>query len=190
MSPPNRKGNDPAQAKQAAFRAYQSRRSADGFEAVPSSAGSMWKAFVGPRGERLRALLQAFHVGENPRYPPSPETSIQLMRDLLERMGATLPDVPAMRLCEWFTSAQGGRAQGWREVPSGLAQTAANDGRAAVVVCALGPDETLAGVIYPDESSSASNPTVLMVSEAEWLDPGTVLQGFRGKPVRYFAQSV
>jgi hypothetical protein len=187
-TPPGKRGRfDPARAKQEAFRQYQVRRSADGFEEMPVTTGTAWKNFVGERGQRLKSLLQSFQVLGNPRYPPAPETSLALVRDVLNRLGTPVPDVPPMRLIEWFISFQGGRPQGWREVPSGLAQIAANDGRPAVVV-GLGAQTTaLTAIVFPDESSNAANPTVLMVTEGFALDPGTVLQGFRGAPVRYFA---
>ena len=165
------------------------RRLADGFEDQGPSVSTAWKSFVGERGQRMKSVLQSFQVLFNPKYPPGPETSLLLVRDVLARVGAPIPELPPLRLVEWFTSAQGGRPQGWMEVPSGLAQTAANDGRAAVVL-GLGPEVNMFGaVVYPDEQSSAANPTILMVTDTFALDPGTVLQGFRGQPVRYFAQS-
>lgn len=178
---------DPARAKQEAFKRYQARRSADGFEDLPPITGAAWKSFVGPRGQRLRALLHSFNVQGNPRYPPASETSFVLVRDVLERVGTPVPDVPPMRLVEWFISFQGGRAQGWREVPSGLAQIAANDGRSAVVVGLTTQPAPLSAIVFPDDASNPSNPTVLMVGDGFALEPGTVLQGFRGAPVRYFA---
>jgi len=186
MAPPGKR-LDPAKAKQEAFRTYQARRSADGFESVGPGAGAAWKSFVGERGQRLRALLQTFHVLGNSRYPPGPQSSLLLVRDVLARMGQPIPDLPSVRLIEWFISSQGGRPQGWREVPSGLAQTAANDGRPAVVLGVGLQVSALGAVVCPDESSNAANPTVLMVTDQFALDPGTVLQGFKGQPVRYFA---
>lgn len=186
-TPPGKRGRlDPAAAKQQAFRQYQQRRSADGFEDASGTVGTAWKSFVGERGQRLRTLLQTFQILGNPKYPPGPDSSLKLVRDVLARVGAPLPDLPGLRLVEWFVSLQGGRAQGWREVPSGLAQIAANDGRPAVVVGLSGVN-TFGAVVYPDEASNAANPTILMVADSFALDPGTVLQGFRGQPVRFFA---
>lgn len=186
MGPPGKR-LDPAAAKQQAFKQYQKRRSADGFEDASGTVGTAWKSFVGERGQRLRAVLQSFVILGNPKYPPGPEGSIQLVRDVLARIGTPIPDLPALRLLEWFVSLQGGRPQGWREVPSGLAQIAANDGRAAVVLGMGQAVNAYGAIVYPDESSNAANPTILMVTDSFALDPGTVLQGFRGQPVRFFA---
>lgn len=187
MPPPGKRRLDPAAAKQQAFKQYQQRRSADGFEDSSGTVGTAWKSFVGERGQRLKALLQSFQVLGNPRYPPGPEGSLRLVRDVLARVNTPIPDLPAMRLMEWFVSPQGGRPVGWREVPSGLAQIAANDGRPAVVL-GMGLEVSAYGaIVCPDEASNAANPTILMVADAFALDPGTVLQGFRGQPVRYFA---
>jgi hypothetical protein len=185
MAPPKRL--DPAQAKQEAFKKYQARRSVDGFELGGATAGAAWKSFVGERGQRLKALLQSFHILGSPRYPPGAKSSLILVRDVLARMGQPIPELPPSRLIEWFISNQGGRPQGWREVPSGLAQTAANDGRPAVVLGVGLEVSALGAIVYPDEASNAANPTVLMVTEQFALEPGTVLQGFKGQPVRYFA---
>jgi len=188
MGPPGKKGRlDPAQQKAQAFKRYQVRRAADGFEDSPSNMGTAWKSFVGERGQRLKALIQSFNVLANPKYPPTTDHSLVLVRDILARTGTPVPDLPPMRLVEWFVSLQGGRPQGWKEVTGGLAQIAANDGRPAVVL-GLGPNTNLlAAIVCPDEASNAANPTVVMVTEGYALDPGTVLQGFRGQPVRFFA---
>ena len=185
MGPPGKR-YDPVKAKQEAFKKYQARRSADGFESL-GGPGAAWKSFVGERGQRLKALLGSFRILGNSRYPPGPQSSLLLVRDVLARVGQPIPELPAVRLIEWFISSQGGRPQGWREVPSGLAQTTANDGRPAVVLGVGAQVNALGALVYPDESSNPANPTVLMVTEQFALDPGTVLQGFRGQPVRYFA---
>lgn len=187
-TPPKKRGSSAPPTKQEVFKQYQARRSVDGFESEQGqSVGAAWKSFVGERGQRLKVVMQGFRVLGNPRYPPSPETSLLLVREVLARWGTPIPELAAPRFIEWMLSMQGGRPLGWREVPSGLAQIAANEGRTAVVLGAGPTVMGLGAVIYPDEASSPSNPTVLMVTATEALDPGTVMQGFLGQPVRYFA---
>lgn len=136
---------------------------------------------------RLKRVLQGFRLLGNPKYPPSNEASLAFVRDVMNRLGMPLPAVPVLRLPEWFTSAQGGRPLGWREVPAGMAQVSANEGRPAVVIgVGLGVNH-LAAIVCPDDAGTAANPTIVMVSDEFALDPGTLIQGFRGEPTRFFA---
>jgi hypothetical protein len=187
-TPPGKRGKGEPPSKQEVFKQYQARRSVDGFENDGGpSVGAAWKSFVGERGQRLKTVMQGFRVLGNPKYPPGTETSLTLVRDVLTRWGTPVPALPPPRFIEWMLSMQGGRPLGWREVPSGLAQIAANEGRTAVVLGSGLEVVGLGAIVYPDEAASAPNPTVLMVTETLALDPGTVLQGFRGQPVRYFS---
>jgi hypothetical protein len=188
MAQPPRKKVDPAAAKKQAFQKFQARRLTDDFEMNPSDQrATEWKNFLGERAQRLRGVLQSFQLLTNAKYPPGLENSLPFVHDVLQRLGLSLPEMPTARLCEWLNSPQGGRPVGWREVMPGLAQTAANDGRAALVL-GTGPDVAeLAAVVCPDNAASSANPTIIMVSNEFVLDPGTVLQGFRGQMVRYFA---
>ncbi len=182
---------DPQEARKEAFRSYQNRRQSDGFQdEIVEIKGQALKSFVGEHGQRLRAFLLGFGVVNNPRYPPYSPSSLPLVRELLHQLGSPLPELTTPRLCEWLSSPNGGRPLGWQELTPGLAQIVANDGRPALVV-GVGPEaEQLAAVVCPDEAASASNPTVVMVAEGFVLAPGTVLQGFRGEPCRYFGISV
>jgi hypothetical protein len=182
---------DPQEARKEAFRSYQNRRQSDGFQdEVVETKAQAWKSFVGEHGQRLRAFLLGFGVVNNPRFPPYSPSSLPLVRELLEQLGYALPDLPPPRLCEWLISHNGGRPLGWQELTPGLAQIVANDGGPALVVGAGPEADQLVAIICPDEAASASNPTVVMVAEGFVLAPGTVLQGFRGAPCRYFGLSV
>jgi hypothetical protein len=182
---------DPSAVKKQAFQKYQARRSADAFEGSnPEATAPAWQSFVGERGQRLKTILQSFRLLTNPKYLPGQAASALFAHDVMQRLGSPIPDLPPMRLCEWMNSLQGGRPQGWKEVPPGLAQTAANDGRPALVV-GVAPEVTgLFAVVFPDQAASAANPTLIMVTADFALDPGTLLQGFRGQPSRFFANGI
>jgi hypothetical protein len=178
---------DPKQAKKEAYASFSNRRQSDGFQdeaRVPTSKA--WRAFVGEHGQRLRAFLGSFALAASSQYAPGAANSLPFVRDVLRQLNLPLPDLVPARLCEWFVSPQGGSPFGWRELTPGLAQIVANDGRAAVVLGASADVENLAAVVFPDAAANAANPTVIMVSDGFLLDPGTVLQGFRGSPCRYF----